>query len=763
MRVTTRWRLLASVFTGLIITAMPQESAAQETQSAPSGTAPITPDAASNEVPDIIVTAQRRAQRLQDVPVTITAFGGDQLQRAGATRADDIATLTPGLTVGSFTPSRPQVFIRGIGTRQIDIGSDPSIGVFVDDVYVSRVSGQMTGLADLERVEVLKGPQGTLYGRNTIGGAINIITRAPSRELSAFADIGIGDYNYFDARGSLSGPLINDLAYGRVSFFRTKRDGYVRNLATGGRAQGIDQYDVRGKLLLTRDGPLSATFTVDVLRDRSPGQEGKSAGPDVILRSPFVPVPVLSNDPLAERYNVESLTQQNINQYIGRIDWRQGIHIASISAYRTSTLLNDGETDYTILDIARQTTNESSREFSQELRVASIDGEALTFGDKLSWVAGIYYLRDSAKRSDLFTFGKDSLPVLVANFFGVPLTSIGNTTTLDRVATSYAAFAEVTWKIIPNLDIITGGRFSWDRKEGRYIGETTASGFPVLTTPFNIPLSRRWNAFNPRVTVAWHAAKDTLFFATYSQGFKSGGFQFAVSDPLLAARIFDPETVKFYEGGVKSTLLDRKLQIGASVFHYKYGNLQTQRTVLNAGGSPTSIVENAASSTINGGEVNLVLAPRRDLTINMGVTLLDAKYDSYNVGGGTNFSGTRLLRAPRFSNNVALDYTPTLSQDVRLIAHADWYHSSAFYFEPGETRISVNNQQNAYDLVNLRLGVEWRQWSLTGFVTNVFDKRYRAANDIVPGITTAFGTTGLQSRAYYAAPRMIGARMSWKL
>jgi iron complex outermembrane recepter protein len=621
----------------------------------------------------------------------------------------------------------------------------------------------MTGLADLERVEVLKGPQGTLYGRNTIGGAINIITRAPSRELSAFADMGIGNYNYFDARGSLSGPLVNDLAYGRVSFFRTKRDGYVRNLATDGRAQGIDQYDVRGKLLLTRDGPLTATFTVDVLRDRSPGQEGKSAGPDVILRNPFVPIPILSSDLLAERYNVDSRTRQNVNQYTGRIDWRRGINVTSISAYRTSGLFNDGETDYTILDIARQTTNEESKEFSQEFRIASIDGEALTFGDKLSWVAGVYYLRDSAKRSDLFTWGKDSLPVLVANFFGAPLTSIGNTTTLDRVATSYAAFAEVTWKLVPNVDIITGGRFSWDKKEGRYIGATTAPGFPVLTTPFNIPLSRRWNAFNPRVTVAWHPIKDTLLFATYSQGFKSGGFQFAVSDPVLAARIFNPEKVTFYEGGIKSTLLDRKLQIGASVFRYKYGNLQTQRTVLNSGGAPTSIVENAASSAINGGEVNLVLAPSRDLTLNVGMTYLDAKYDSYNVGGGTDFSNTRLIRAPKFSNNVAVDYSPRLSQDIRLVAHADWYHSSAFYFEPGETRISVTNRQNAYDLVNLRLGLEWKQWSVTAFATNLFDKRYRAANDLVPGTSTAFGVTGAQSRGYYAAPRMIGARVAWKL
>lgn len=714
-------------------------------------------------VADIVVTAQRRSERMQDVPVTMTALTGERLDRAGAVRADDIANLTPGLTVGSFTPTRPQIFIRGIGTRQIDIGSDPSIGVFVDDVYVGRVSGQMTGLADLERVEVLKGPQGTLYGRNTIGGAISIVTRAPGSTPDAYLDAGIGDYGYFDARGSASGPIVDDALYGRLSFFRTKRDGYVRNTTTGGRAQGIDQYDIRGKLLFDRGGPFTATLIVDTLHDSSPGQQGKSAGPDVFLRSPLATLPAIDPDPLQERYDVDSTTSQRISQYVGRLEWQgSAVALTAITAYRRSRLAQDGEVDYTILDDARQTTRERSSELSQEVRVASQPGGALTFGDRIRWIGGVYYLRDKATRTDVFTFGRDSLPVFIANFAGLPLTSIGNGTTLDRTAESTAAFAEITWKLFPTVELVTGARYSRESKRGIYSATTTAPGLPLIPAAFDIPLDRRWTSVDPRVTLDWRPVRDVLLYATYSEGFKSGGFQFSVTDPDLARRIFDPEHVRYVEGGMKAELLQRRLQVNASLFSYAYDNLQTQRTVAQASGGATTIVENAASSTIRGAEIQATAVPLRDLTITAGLTLLHARYDRYDAGDGTDFSGTRMVRAPDLTTNLAIDYDPLIGRDVRLIAHADWFHTSSFYFEPGETRVLPSNRQGAYDLLNVRLGLGLGRWSVTGFVTNLLDRRYRAANDIRPGVVTPFGAIGPQSAGYYAAPRMTGVRVAWR-
>lgn len=717
------------------------------------------------QVEEIVVTAQRRSERLQDVPVTMQAFDGKAIQAAGLTQVDQLARLTPGLNVGAFAPSKPQIYMRGIGTRQIDIGSDPSVGVFLDDVYVGRVSGSVSNLADIERIEVLKGPQGTLYGRNTIGGAMSVVTADPKDETVANLEIGVGDFGAYSAKGYVGGALIPGRVDARVSAFYVKRDGYVVNTATGNTALGLDQAGVRGKLRFTPTDRLSAILTVDILRDRSPGQQGESEGPDVFLRSPAAAIPTPTADRFSEAYNLDSPTRRNSDQISLRAEWRgDDAVVTSITALRRSRLIEDADVDSTPLSVLEQVTFERSRELSQELRIVSDPDGGWSFGGRLDWIVGAYAYRDESVRTDRFVWGADSLPVFVGRLLGdAGLGSITNDATLDRDVDSAAAYGQATVHLTDTVNLTAGLRYSRDRKHGVYVGTTDHIGLPVLSQPFTVPLDRTWTSTDPRVTIDWKPAPDVLLFATASRGYKSGGFQWAVTDPSLAARIFNPETVDYYELGAKTRWLDGALVLNGAVFYNDYRNLQVQRLVATPGGGVSNVISNAAASTIKGAELEVTARPGRGWLVNLGYSYLDARYDEYVFGPGVDFSGTRMVRSPKTTLNASVQYDHEFSDELSLQLRADAAYSSSFYFEPGEATLSAGNREPAYATVNLRATL-WRgPYRLSVFANNLFDEEYRSARLTYPATTSPFGTTGQQGIGYWAPPRMIGATVSWTL
>ncbi|WP_082602095.1 TonB-dependent receptor [Phenylobacterium sp. Root700] len=728
-----------------------------------------TPAHAQNALPaqveEIVVTAERRSERLQDVPVTMQAFDQKTIQAAGLSQVDQLARLTPGLNVGAFAPSKPQIYMRGIGTRQIDIGSDPSVGVFLDDIYVGRSSGSVSNIADIERIEVLKGPQGTLYGRNTIGGAIAVTTPDPSDETAANLEIGGGNFEAYNVKGYLNGALIPERLDGRISAFYVKRNGYVVNTATGNTALGLDQFGVRGKLRFTPTDRLSAVLTVDLLRDRSPGQQGESEGPDVFLRSPLVALPTLTPDRFSEAYNLDSPTHRNVDQASLRAEWAgDDAVLTSITAFRRSRLVEDADVDSTPLAVLEQATFERSRELSQEFRIVSDRAGRWSLGGRLDWLAGVYLYRDDAVRTDRFVWGADSLPVLVGRFSGVTgLTSVTNDATLDRVVDGQAIYGQATVHVTDAVSVTAGLRYSRDHKEGVYVGSTDHIGLPVLSQPFSIPLDRTWTSTDPRLTVDWKPARDVMVFATVSRGYKSGGFQWAVTDPALAAGIFNPETVDYYELGAKTRWLGGALVVNGALFYNDYRNLQVQRLVGTPGGGASNVISNAAASTIKGGELEVTARPGEGWLINVGYAYLNARYDNYVFAPGVDFSETRMVRSPENTLNASVQYDRDLGEDLTLQVRASAAYTSSFFFEPGEDRVSSGNREPAYTTVDLRASLSRGAYRVTVFASNLLDEHYRTARLSYPGTSSPFGTTGPQSVGYLGAPRMVGATVSWTL
>ncbi|WP_374572185.1 TonB-dependent receptor [Phenylobacterium sp.] len=722
-------------------------------------------DPVAGQVEEVVVTAQRRSERLQDVPVTMQAFDGKAIRAAGLTQVDQLARLTPGLNVGAFAPSKPQIYMRGIGTRQIDIGSDPSVGVFLDDVYVGRASGSLSNIADIDRIEVLKGPQGTLYGRNTIGGAISVVTADPTSEIAANLEVGGGDYGAYNAKGYLNGALVPGKLDGRISAFYVKRDGYVVNTVTGKGALGLDQLGVRGKLRFAPSDRLSAVLTADILRDRSPGQQGESEGPDVFLRSPLVGLPQLTRDRLSEAYNLDSPVRRNIDQVSLRAEWKgDDATVTSISAYRRSRLFEDADVDSTPLSVLEQVTFERSRELSQELRIVSDPAARWSFGGRLDWLAGVYVYRDEAVRTDRFVWGADSLPVLVGRFSGLAgLESVTNDATLDRDVDGAAVYGQATVRVTDTVSVTAGLRYSRDHKEGLYTGATDHAGLPVLAQPFAVPLDRTWTSTDPRLTIDWKPTHDVMVFVTASHGYKSGGFQWAVTDPTLAARIFDPEEVSYYELGAKTRWLGGALVLNGSLFYNDYKNLQVQRLVAIPGGGASNVISNAAASTIKGTEVEVTARPGAGWLVNLGYAYLDARYDRYVFGPGVDFSGTAMVRSPKTTLNASVQYDRDLGDDLALQVRGSAAYTSSFFFEPGETRLSAGNREPAYVTVDLRASLSRGPYRATAFVSNLFDEHYRTARLTYPGASSPFGATEPQSIGYWAPPRMVGASISWML
>ena len=348
MKILQKFKILIMVFSliHLSVSAIADESDEildEQTNASKSQKTSDATDLKLNLMEEITVTAQKKEESIQDVPIAISAFSADQIEAANLTNLDQFAALTPGLFFGKFSESRPQIYIRGIGSRQFDVGSEGSVGVFIDEVYIGRFSSGLSGLGDIERVEVLKGPQGTLYGRNTIGGAINVITKKPSDELTMNAEVGGGNFGYFDGQAVVSGPVIDDKLYGRMSINYRSRDGYVKNLTTGTDHNALDQLSVRGKLLFSPSEDLNLSFTLDY-NHASPtgGLQGEYVAglPVLATGGPLVPPLVTTPSRFDEFYNTDSQFERDIYIANLRADWNlSNVAVTSISAYLDSDMM----------------------------------------------------------------------------------------------------------------------------------------------------------------------------------------------------------------------------------------------------------------------------------------------------------------------------------------------------------------------------------------------------------------------------------------
>ncbi|MDP9142918.1 MAG: TonB-dependent receptor [Pseudomonadota bacterium] len=662
---------------------------------------------------DIEVTAQRRVERLQDVPIAVTAFPEAQLEARGIDDLSDLNALAPGLQI-SKTPSNTtisQVTIRGASQINPAIYWDPAVGIYLDGVYIGKAQGGIFNLVDLNRVEVLRGPQGTLYGRNTLAGAINLVTRGPSGSFAGNASVEIGNYNAFVQKASVDLPRLG-IASISIGARSERRDGWIDTTRTS----SVDELNDRHN-----DG-----FRLAADLDFSPGLQGEyrydqsnvnqTNNFDQLYRSDL-PIPGLV--PSREReenaaVDAPSFERSEVQGHSFTLTWdvADGQQLKSITGYRRLDWEDSLDLDGSPVPVAFTQRFTDYDQISQDL-------QWLADMDSWNFVAGVYY------------FGDDGETDNPQSFFA--LNPDGDVYFDSRYGTStsaYSVYGQADFRPIDPLTLSAGVRYTNEEKEiDRAFGlraDPAAEYFYLI--PEGTRASETFDATTPMFSAAWRFNEQLNVYFRYAEGFKSGGFNGEFSQPptgnetpeefgeLIALNIaetrtpFKPEKQKSFEVGAKANLLNGNLALNAALFHNKLEDFQA--SIFLGSGAAATVVRNAGKATIQGVELEAALMVGKSTQLRANYAYLDPEYDVF-LDGGVNVADNRaFVHAPENSFNIVLD-TELLSRDwgkVRLVADYAW--TDDFYTYPYQltttnpaVQTAENSQVDAHGLLNLRLGI----------------------------------------------------------
>ncbi|HET6629981.1 MAG TPA: TonB-dependent receptor [Woeseiaceae bacterium] len=712
---------------------------------------------------EIIVTARRFEESLQEAPVSVTAFTAADLERRGYTNVSQIADVTPNMQFDATAPisgasNASSIFIRGIGQTDFLLTVDPGVGIYLDGVYISRSVGGVLGLLDLERVEVLRGPQGTLFGRNTIGGAINMTTRKPDGEFAGYAELSVGRYDRLDARLSVNAPIVEDKLFARLSASSRNRDGYGRRLLTG-ESMGNENSDAaRAAVRWLATDALEVDFAADYTRAREESPVttlvwerplsgygvGAITGLYNLLVAPGTGVPYdsrfLTGDPYTSNATGPTGSELDVWGLAMTVDWDAGpFQVKSITAYRDMESVFGRDPDGSPLTIVHTDNVMAHEQFSQELHFT---GTAAN--DRLDWLAGLYYFDESGFDDVTADIGAGIFEAI-----GVPL-SIAGPTYVDNK--SYAAFLNLGYAFTERLSGSAGIRYSRDEKRA-VINQVfpDLGSVPVLANPVG---EESFDDVTPKVSLEYRWTDDVMTYASFARGFKSGGFTGRYVIPTAAPRPFDPEEVTTWELGFKSEFLDSRVRLNGAGFYSDYQDIQV---VIFNGVAPET--RNAAKGRIRGGEIELTAVPVPDLLFTGGLGYLDAEYTGFDPLDSIGLVlplelSDKFVNTPEWSLNAAVDYTIPLGNaagDMSL--RGDWSYRSAVANDAINTPELI---QDGYSLVNARITytAPGETWELSVFGTNLTDERY-----ITSGVADvpSFGLV----EATWARPREWGATVKY--
>lgn len=748
--------ILALAWAGLVVpyVAHAQDTVSKGESSDPASTVLQTEASSaphSNDgLTDIVVTAQRRAQRLSDVPIAVSAFSAETLTESRIATVNDIASRTPNFTETSASPGDPHLFIRGIGSSDDSAAGDRSVGVFVDDVYIGRGGAMVSDFFDVAQVEVLRGPQGTLYGRNVVGGSVNITTAPPEDGFHYGGELTGGNYHLFEAKALLNAPLGQTTAL-RIAATHSEHEGYSRNIFTGQRVDASNVDAVRGALRVAPSDDLEITLRANYGNNSDFGQARKA--------DPCGPVNC------GQRFNNSTIgnvsfdpdprhVQSQRNGYFLRdqwgtsaaINWTTGIGVvSSITAYLHNKW--DWLDELSGLpDVLRiQSTNyvsESAGQFSQELRLSSLPGER-----SLSWSAGVYYYVENVDRDEVSDrcISNTGLTACARTYIDYAQ---------NVKSQSVAGYAEIQYKPLPALSVTVGARYTHDHKEATLAGINLGPAIPASSsrqpwTPFDVADS--WNAFTPRAVIQYNFTRNAMAYATISRGYKAGGYQGQADNGLSASVPFQPEHVTNYEVGTKLGLFNRRVQFNAAAFVMKYTDLQVRTRVQldpNNVGSIINVTSNAADATIKGLEGELTVRPVRQLELWASGSLLDATYDSFN-NGSTDYSGQRLPRTPKHAFTLGGELTLPLGNVGEVALRGEAQYKGKLFFDNDNTIVpGIEPARTIYD-ASIRFSPEGLPFSVQLWGKNLSNKLVRENVIIV-------GDSGFSR---YNAPRTFGVTL----
>jgi iron complex outermembrane receptor protein len=705
---------------------------------------------ASDTVETVVVTSRKVAENIQDTPISVTALSAAELERTGVKDLAEVAKRTPGLQYGDYGDLKlSPTSLRGVVSSSGSAGADPAVGYYVDEIYVGQGVGANLDLADVARVEVLRGPQGTLYGRNTIGGVISTTTERPTNHFSAEGSASFGNYNAQRYVGLISGPLVEDHILGKISAVYNDRDGYENNIYLHNKVNDQHNWSTRGELLFLLAPKTELALTADYRSvDQHPlvfetvKYNMAASVPGALVAFGF---PLNTN---TYDHNVISniVTHETLSSSSFGANFKtqiNGVNIINIFGYHQHSYYDIDDTCRCQLKIAYDGDPEHVIRASDELR---IDGK---FG-KLTWLVGGYYFHQNTNNQSFVIIGSD-----LASFLGAPSLSGIVTGSNGRLATaSTAVFFSGDYAFTDQFDVTVGGRYTRDAKHIHY---TQADPVSLLGGNADITASDAWSKFTPNLNARYKFSPDVLGYVTVSQGFKSGGYNDALGDANGIA--FGPEMLWNYEAGLKSTLFDRRLVLNVSAFHMKWTKIQiTMQNPATTFYDP--IILNAGAAHSDGVEAEFIAKPWRHFQIGGNLYVADTGFDEGRLPAKPPAVGPKLNKipfAPNYTGELNAEYTHDLANGMRLSLYGEAVTHGKMY-------LSINNDPdglvNPYVLANLRASIETAngQWRVTAYGKNVFDKKYKERlfdlynNDLVGQKFTVLGdpaTYGVEIKYRY--------------
>jgi iron complex outermembrane receptor protein len=686
-------------------------------------------------VDQVVITAQKRKEKLQDVPIAVTVIGEEALEKSRVRTLMDLSQSVPNFEAAPL-PGTPAISVRGVGGGGRNIGFDTRVGVYLDGIYMGQAQALSQPLFDIEQIEVLRGPQGHLFGRNTVAGAVNITTRGPTKEFEGSVRAVLGNYGAREAYATVSGPMAKQLL-GKFSVATESRDGYSTNLFNGQKLDDLKRLTTRGQLAFQATEKLSFNLYGDYSDTKQ----------NIILGEPttsFSDRP-LPDGPLPHRqvnFNTTPYIDAQLSGLSLTVDYALGggNTLTAVSGYRLTKQDRTNDTDYNPQDIFRIRYKDEFKQLSQEVRIASPTTGAVRY------VGGVYFLDETAETLRTASTGADAaLARLPLNLVG---TNAGTVKTTNK-----ALFGSLDVDLLSALTLNLGARYTSEKKDLLYnLNGAAAIGIATLVDYRD---SRSENKLTPTVGLSFAASKDMTLYGKYSTGFKSGGWNadFVRATQVADGLNFDTETVKSFELGLKGALLGGRMQYELAAFRSKYDNYQTFFFVPLPNGTAILQLKNAAKVDSQGMEASTRVRVTPDLKLGVSLGVLRTTYRSFPNGGGlgVDLSGQKVPDTPEMTASLTLDYSiaaPGLGGKFDLFA--DYSHRDSTF--QGSNLAALSSR----DLANVRLSYtpDNLKWVASMWARNLTNQDYVIAtgrdflgnNFVTRGVPRMFG---IEAKYYF--------------
>lgn len=686
----------------------------------------------------VTVTARRREETIQDVPIAVTAFTPETLDRLNVQDLSDLSAQVPNMTLYAARGSSSTItaYIRGIGQSDPLWGVDPGVGIYMDDVYIARPQGALLDVFDVSRVEVLRGPQGTLYGKNTIGGAIKYISNPLPVETEGFASLTIGEHNQVDVKAAIGGSLggSDGALRGRISLASLNRDGYGNNILTGEEVSDKEILAARGQLGAFVTDDFDIQFAFDWMDDQSGVRGAKLLAPNTHAVVGLLFPDAASYLPMDSRYDVRN-SMPNIND----------TSMKGISATANWRANDDWVFKYIVAK--RESDTETNIDFDA-LPFPIADVKAFYNDTQVSHELQAHYDAGGAGRGvvGLYYFDGEAGGQVLNNFFGIQFGDTQGTVYTE----SLSLYGDWTFDLSTRLSLNLGARWTDEDKRADvynvfFTDDTFTTPTGEIAAEFDKSVS--FSNVSPKVSLDYQITPDVLLYGVASRGFKSGGYNIRANNAVPHTLLpFDDEKVDSFEVGLKAGLLDQRLFLNFALFHNAYDDIQLSVFTELPGGGFLGDFTNAGEGTVNGVEVEYQWAIADNWRLNGNLAWLDAKYDEF-ISGGTNIADTQdFTNSPEFSGAVNLEYFTDLAHGGNLSARLGYSYQSGVW---PTTDLHPDIYQPGYGLVSA--GVIWKTpgpWSFSLQGSNLTDKEYRTTGY---NLVAALGTlTG-----FYGAPRQV--------